>query len=162
MQDCSQPAPGVFVGVDVAKGKHYACALSARGEPLFARPVPNDEGAIRRLIDDAAAHGSAALVVDRTSSAAVLALGVAAECEIPVAYVTGLAMRRAAGLYAGAAKTDPKDAQVLADYAWATLTGSRGPLSPTSSWPVCGYSTVGTLTWLGTRPGPRTACVTPS
>ena len=118
MGDCPQPAPEVFVGVDVAKGKHYACALSARGEPLFARPVPNDEGAIRRLIDDAAAHGSPALVVDTTSSAAVLALTVAAECQIPVAYVTGLAMRRAADLYAGAAKTDPKDAQVLADYAW--------------------------------------------
>ena len=118
MQDCPQPAPEVFVGVDVAKGKHYACALSARGEPLFTRPVPNDEGAIRRVIDDAAAHGSAALVVDMTSSAAVLALGVAAECQIPVAYVTGLAMRRAADLYAGAAKTDPKDAGVLADYAW--------------------------------------------
>ena len=37
---------------------------------------------------------------------------------MPVAYVTGLAMRRAADLYAGAAKTDPKDAGVLADYAW--------------------------------------------
>ena len=130
MQDCSQPAPGVFVGVDIAKGKHYACALTSGGEALFARPVPNDEGAIRRLIEDAAAHGSPALVVDTTSSAAVLALGVAAECQIPVAYVTGLAMRRAADLYAGAAKTDPKDAQVLADYArrnadrltWTTVT----------------------------------------
>ena len=118
MQDCPQPAPEVFVGVDVAKGKHYACVLSARGEPLFARSVPNDEAAIRRMIEDAAAHGSPALVVDTTSSAAVLVLGVAAECQIPVAYVTGLAMRRAADLYAGAAKTDPKDAQVLADYAW--------------------------------------------
>ena len=29
MQDCPLPAPEVFVGVDVAKGKHYACALSA-------------------------------------------------------------------------------------------------------------------------------------
>ena len=57
-------------------------------------------------------------MVDTTSSAAVLALGVAAEVGMPVAYVTGLAMRRAADLYAGAAKTDPKDAQVLADYAW--------------------------------------------
>ena len=37
---------------------------------------------------------------------------------MPVAYVSGLAMRRAADLYAGAAKTDPKDAEVLADYAW--------------------------------------------
>ena len=82
------------------------------------------------MIEDAAAHGSPALVVDTTSSAAVLVLGVAAEREIPVAYVTGLAMRRAADLYAGAAKTDPKDAQVLADYArrnadrltWTTIT----------------------------------------
>ena len=130
MQDCPQPAPGVFVGVDVAKGNHYACALSARGDELLARPVPNDEGAIRRMIEDAAAHGSPALVVDTTSSAAVLVLGVAAEREIPVAYVTGLAMRRAADLYAGAAKTDPKDARVLADYArrnadrltWTTVT----------------------------------------
>ena len=118
MQDCSQPVAGVFVGVDVAKGNHYACALSARGDALFSRPVSNDEGAVRRLIEYVAVHGSPALVVDTTSSVAVLVLGVAAECQIPVAYVSGLVMRRAADLYAGAAKTDPKDAQVLADYAW--------------------------------------------
>ena len=130
MEDRPELGVEVFVGVDVAKGKHYVCAVSAGGEELFARPVPNDEGAIRRLINDAAAHGSPALVVDTTASAAVLMLTVAAECEIPVAYVSGLVMRRAADLYAGAAKTDPKDAQVLADYArrnadrltWTTVT----------------------------------------
>ena len=118
MGDSPNPAPEVFVGVDIAKGKHYACAVSASGEALFARAVPNDEGAIRRMISDAEDHGRPALVVDMTSSAAVLALTVAAEVAIPVAYVTGLAMRRAADLYAGAAKTDPTDAQVLADFAW--------------------------------------------
>lgn len=118
MGDSPEPAPEVFVGVDVAKGKHYACAMSAGGEALFSRAVPNDEGAIRRVISDAADHGRVALVVDTTSSAAVLALTVAAQVAVPVAYVTGLAMRRAADLYAGAAKTDPKDAQVLADFAW--------------------------------------------
>ena len=130
MEDRPELGVEVFVGVDVAKGKHYVCVVSAGGEELFARPVPNDEGAIRRLINDAAAHGSPALVVDTTASAAVLMLTVAAECEIPVAYVSGLVMRRAADLYAGAAKTDPKDAQVLADYArrnadrltWTTVT----------------------------------------
>ena len=130
MEDRPELGVEVFVGVDVAKGKHYVCAVSAGGEELFARPVSNDEGAIRRLINDAAAHGSPALVVDTTASAAVLMLTVAAECEIPVAYVSGLVMRRAADLYAGAAKTDPKDAQVLADYArrnadrltWTTVT----------------------------------------
>ena len=118
MGDRPMPAPEVFVGVDVAKGKHYACAVSARGEALFSRAVPNDEAAIRRVIDDARQHGRPALVVDTTSSAAVLILAVAAEVAVPVAYVTGLAMRRAADLYAGAAKTDPKDAQVLADFSW--------------------------------------------
>ncbi len=70
------------------------------------------------MIDEAGGYGRPALVVNMTSSAAVLTLTVASEVSIPVAYVTGLAMRRAAGLYAGAAKTDPKDAQVLADFAW--------------------------------------------
>ena len=112
------PAPDVFVGVDVAKGEHYACAVTNSGEALFSRAVPNDEGAIRVLIADARQRGCPAFVVDMTSSAAVLALSVAAESGVPVAYVSGLAMRRAADLYAGAAKTDPKDAQVLADYAW--------------------------------------------
>ena len=129
MQDRCQP-PAVFVGVDVAKGKHFVCALTTGGERLFSRPVPNDEGAIRRVINEAAVHGRLALVVDTTSSATVLMLTVAAECQIPVAYVSGLVMRRAADLYAGAAKTDPKDAQVLADYArrnadrltWTTVT----------------------------------------
>jgi len=118
MGDSPMPVPEVFVGVDVAKGKHYACAVSAGGEALFSRAVPNDEAAVRGLIDDARQHGRPALVVDTTSSAAVLILAVAAEVAVPVAYVTGLAMRRAADLYAGAAKTDPKDAQVLADFAW--------------------------------------------
>ena len=118
MGDSPNPAPEVFVGVDIAGGKHYAAAVSARGEALFSRAVPNDEAAIRRMVSDAGVHGRPALVVDMTSSAAVLVLTVAAEVAIPVAYVTGLAMRRAADLYAGAAKTDPKDAQVLADYAW--------------------------------------------
>ena len=130
MGESPTPVPEVFVGVDIAKGKHYACAMSAAGEALFARAVPNDEAAIRRMINDAAGHGRPALVVDTTSSPASLTLTIAAEVAIPVAYVTGLAMRRAADLYAGAAKTDPKDAQVLADYArrnadrltWTTVT----------------------------------------
>jgi len=46
-----------------------------------------------------------------------LLLRVAAQRQVPVAYVTGLQMRRAADLHAGSAKTDPRDAWVLADFA---------------------------------------------
>ena len=105
----------VFVGVDIAKSDHYACAATADGTEVLARSVRNDEASIGCLIDDAAARGAVALVIDTTSSAASLLLEAAARREVPVAYVTGLAMRRAADLYAGAAKTDPKDAAVLAD-----------------------------------------------
>ena len=103
----------VFVGVDIAKGDHYACVVTSAGAEVLARSVRNDEALIGRLIDDAAVHGTVALVIDTTSSAASLLLETAARREVPVAYVTGLAMRRAADLYAGAAKTDPKDAAVL-------------------------------------------------
>ena len=108
---------GVFVGVDIAEGDHYACAVTSAGEEVPARRVRNDAAAIGQLIDDAAVHGAAALVIDTTSSAASLLMEAAARREVPVAYVTGLATRRAADLYAGAAETDPKDAAVPADYA---------------------------------------------
>jgi transposase len=107
----------VFVGVDMAKTEHFAHAVTGDGEELFARPVPNDEAAIVQLINDAGRHGQIAVVVDMTASGAQLLLSIAAGREVPVAYVTGLQMRRAAQLYAGSAKTDPRDAWVLADYA---------------------------------------------
>lgn len=107
----------VFVGVDMAKQDHYAQAITAAGVEVFHRPVLNDEAAIGKLIEDASRHGRAALVIDMPSSAAQLLLTIAHSRQVPVAYVTGLQMRRAAELYAGAAKTDPRDAWVLADFA---------------------------------------------
>ena len=98
----------VFVGVDIAKGDHYACVVTSAGAEVLARSVRNDEAAIGRLIDDAAVHGTVALVIDTTSSAASLLLETAARREVPVAYVTGLAMRRAADLYAGAGQDRPQ------------------------------------------------------
>ena len=67
----------MFVGVDVSKGTHYACALSASDE-VFARPIRKADQAIRRLSGDAAAHDSPALVDDTNSSPAVLGVTVVA------------------------------------------------------------------------------------
>jgi transposase len=107
----------VLVGIDMAKGEHYAQAVTISGEELFDRAVANDQAAIEAVIEDASVGGRVGLVIDMTASGAQLLLTVAAAREVPVAYVTGLAMRRAAELYAGAAKTDPRDAWVLADFA---------------------------------------------
>jgi hypothetical protein len=57
------------------------------------------------------------VLIDMPSSAAQLLLTIAHDREVPIAYVTGLQMRRAAELYAGSAKTAPRDAWVLADFA---------------------------------------------
>ena len=107
----------VFVGVDIAKEEHFAHAVTTAGGDVFSGRVGNDEDEIGRLIDRAGSVGRVALVVDLPSSPAELLLAVARARDVPVAYVTGLQMRRAADLYAGSAKTDPRDAWVLADFA---------------------------------------------
>lgn len=107
----------VFVGVDMAKGEHFAQAITTEGVELFSRAVRNDQAALEKMLTDATAVGPVAVVIDMTSAGAQLLLGVMAQHQVPVAYVSGLVMRRAADLYAGAAKTDPRDAWVLADYA---------------------------------------------
>ena len=124
MSDSVHVGVEVFVGVDIAKGDHYACAVTLTGEEVLARSVRNDETAIRCLVDDAKVYGKVVLVIDTTSSAASLLMETAAAIQVPVAYVTGLAMRRAADLYAGAAKTDPDNYLKPPPYT-DNLTGSR-------------------------------------
>jgi transposase len=105
----------VWVGLDVGKGEHFADVLDDDGERLFAQAVANDQAALEALLDRAAGHGTPGLVIDQPGSIAQLALAVAARRGTPVAYVPGLVMRRAADLYPGEAKTDRRDAYVLAD-----------------------------------------------
>jgi transposase len=105
----------VWVGLDVGKQEHFADVLDKDGERLFARAVGNDQADLEALLDRAARHGTPGLVIDQPGSIAQLALAVAARRGTPVAYVPGLVMRRAADLYPGEAKTDRRDAYVLAD-----------------------------------------------
>jgi len=105
----------VWVGLDVGKEEHFAEVLDDDGERIFARSVVNDQAALEALLDRAAEHGTAGLVIDQPGSIAQLALAVARGRQVPVAYVPGLVMRRAADLYPGEAKTDKRDAFIIAD-----------------------------------------------
>jgi len=105
----------VWVGLDVGKEEHFAEVLNDAGERIFARSLVNDQRALEALLDRAGEHGVVGLVIDQPGSIAQLALAVAAARNVPVAYVPGLVMRRAADLYPGEAKTDKRDAFVIAD-----------------------------------------------
>jgi transposase len=105
----------VWVGLDVGKEDHFAEVLDEAGERIFGRGVANDEAALEALLDRAGKHGTVGLVIDQPGSIAQLTLAVAARWQVPVAYVPGLVMRRAADLYPGEAKTDKRDAFIIAD-----------------------------------------------
>jgi transposase len=105
----------VWVGLDVGKDKHFTVVVDDAGEELFARSVANDEADLDAALDRAASHGAVGMVIDQPGSIAQLAIAVAARRGVPVAYVPGLVMRRAADLYPGEAKTDRRDAFVIAD-----------------------------------------------
>lgn len=107
----------VWVGLDVGKEAHFADVLDNDGESLFARAVTNDEVDLDALLERAAGHGTPGLVIDQPGSLGQLAIAIARRREVPVAYVPGLVMRRAADLYPGEAKTDRRDAFVIADTA---------------------------------------------
>jgi transposase len=105
----------VWIGLDVGKEEHFAEVLDDAGDRLFAKSVVNDQRALEALLERASSHGIVGLVIDQPGSIAQLALAVARQREVPVAYVPGLVMRRAADLYPGEAKTDRRDAYVIAD-----------------------------------------------
>ena len=107
----------VWIGLDVGKTDHHTCVLNDDGDTLIDRPVTNDQTDLERLIDTAAGHGQPGLAIDQPGSIAQLAIAVAAARGVPVAYIPGLVMRRAADLYPGEAKTDRRDAHVIADTA---------------------------------------------
>ncbi|CAI7979718.1 transposase [Frankia sp. Hr75.2] len=64
-----------------------------------------------------ARHGTVLVVVDQPASIGALPLAVARDIGCCVVYLPGLTMRRIAGIYPGEAKTDARDAFIIADAA---------------------------------------------
>ena len=104
----SSSAPGV------GKTDHWATALSRDGRKVFDKALPNDEERLRALYEKLADHGSLLVVVDQPATIGALAVAVAQDMGITVGYLPGLSMRRIADLTPGSAKTDAKDAAVIA------------------------------------------------
>jgi transposase len=107
----------VFIGVDVGKTNHHAVALDRNGRKLLDKALPQDEAKLRAIIDSLAKHGILLLVVDQPATIGALPVAVAQAAGILVGYLPGLAMRRIADLHPGEAKTDARDAYIIAEAA---------------------------------------------
>lgn len=100
------------LGLDVGKSSHWACLVTAEGEIAANRPVMNSE---EELDDLFAQVGRGTLVVvDQVRNIGALAIRRARMAGLEVAYLPGIAAHGAARLFAGDAKTDERDAMVIA------------------------------------------------
>lgn len=104
--------PAAVLGLDVGKSSHWACLIDRDGEVLSSAPVRNREAELDALF--ASAPAGTLVVVDQFRNIGSLAVRRARAAGLGVAYLPGLAASRAAGLFAGEAKTDERDAAVIA------------------------------------------------
>lgn len=104
--------PATVLGLDVGKSSHWACLIDRDGEVLASAPVRNREAELDALF--ASAPAGTLVVVDQFRNIGSLAVRRARAAGLVVAHLPGLAASRAAGLFAGEAKTDERDAAVIA------------------------------------------------
>jgi transposase len=114
----SNRQPEVWAGIDAGKGHHWAAVVDSTGATLWSRKIVNDEAAILTALGeilDLADEVHWAVDISGTSSALLLAL-LAAHGQRAV-YVPGRTVNRMSGAYRGEAKTDARDAYVIAETA---------------------------------------------
>ena len=107
----------LWAGVDVGKEHHWVCVVDDTGTVVVSRKLINDEQPIRALIGEIDTMSqTVSWTVDLTTVYASLLLTVLADAGKSVRYLAGRAVWQASGTYRGGeAKTDAKDARVIAD-----------------------------------------------
>ena len=112
-----RPEYAVYLGLDVGKEEHHACGLDPDGNRIHDKALPQDEARLRALFDTLAKRGRVLVVVDQPATIGALPVTVARDADVDIAYLPGLAMRRIADLHPGNAKTDARDAYIIAEAA---------------------------------------------
>ena len=101
-----------YLGLDVGKFAHWAYAVDRGGEVLLSRRVANSEDELDALM--AVLPADTLVVVDQRRNIGALAIKRARAAQKPVAYLPGSAEHELAKSFPGIAKTDARDAQVIA------------------------------------------------
>jgi transposase len=107
------------VGIDVAKGFHWAAVVDMSGGERLSHRVDNDPPALETFIAELLALADAGDItagVDVVGGIASLLVVELQDAGIGVVHVPGLAVNRAReGTVGGENKSDPRDARVIAD-----------------------------------------------
>src|SRR5437588_5931648 len=107
----------VWAGMDVGKEHHWVCVVDDTGAVVLSRKLVNDERPIRELVTEIdRLADQVSWTVDLTTVYGSLLLAVLADAGKSVRYLAGRQVWQASGTYRGGeAKTDAKDARVIAD-----------------------------------------------
>jgi transposase len=107
----------VAVGIDVAKTAHWVTAIDDAGTVLIDRSVANEPDAIEELVAELRSlEGEVTIGLDVVGGIAGLTEAMLAAASFRLVHVPGLAVNRARqGTTGGEAKSDPRDARVIAD-----------------------------------------------
>lgn len=105
-----------WVGFDVGKGFHWVCVLDGEGEEVLSRRVEPTEEDLEAICSEVERlGGERTFGLDLVGGPATLLEAILLERGESVFHVPGVAVNRARDAYPGEAKTDARDARVIAD-----------------------------------------------
>jgi transposase len=108
----------VWAGIDAGKGHHWVAVVDETGATLWSKKIDNDEAAILTALGEILAlAGQVHWAVDISGTSSALLLALLAAHGQRVVYVPGRTVNRMSGAYRGEAKTDARDAYVIAETA---------------------------------------------
>jgi transposase len=108
----------IWVGIDVGKAVHHACAVDDKGEVVFSRRVVNGQADIQAVIARAGrAATEVTFALDMSTGSAAMLVTMVLSRGWPVRYVPGRLVNRMSGAFPGEGKTDARDARTIAETA---------------------------------------------
>ncbi len=124
-------AQQLWAGVDAGKSEHHCVVVDGDGARVLSRRVANDEAKLGELIGAVTAladGGEVTWAIDLAGGGAALLITLLLAASQRLHYIPGRSVYYASGSYRGDAKSDAKDAAIIADQ--ARMRRDLQPLRP--------------------------------
>jgi len=110
----------LWAGIDAGKSEHHCVVVDGDGARVLSRRVANDEATLGELINAVttlADGGDLTWAIDLAGGGAALLITLLLDASQRLLYIPGRSVYYASGSYRGDAKSDAKDAAIIADQA---------------------------------------------